>query len=516
MIKRVPEWAELTVARLCTAGGAVVHSPDDDQNGWDRLVEFPQENHPGPADTHPARKTAYVQIKSTTKTKLTCRISLSNALKAAQSMQPWFLVLIVPTGQQSQPEIYAVHLWEDFIRRALKAVRIAENAGDQLNKRQMTFTFSQGDRHDSDLTEWMRATIKAHEPDYQKKKEQLYKQVGYESGHGEGTVTISATSFEEMANNFLGLGSGLPLSSFKFTPSRFGVLSPKPEIDFVGKGTIVVEPKPVDCCEVHLRANDQFYVLEGQVFAIGQPILPKSEWRVRFSTEFFDLIFDRAMKIQKLSSNFNPKAKIKLRSLEAFASLMEWSQKGTSIDLQIWSRGRRIAFGNMSIKHEKTNIDWKRLAIALRNLRSLALGNEDKIEVSLPDILAAGQRFVVLTDAAYAPSMRLEIDAVGSPENVDSLFFYSYADVGNYLMYVLCSCELTEDVLIENRRRFTFGPAKRLDSYVLENPTTQQREQMEKDFQRRLESLEKSGDPIGIGDLLTFSQKSENQSEAAE
>ena len=45
------------------------------------------------------------------------------------------------------------------------------------------------------------------------------------------------------------------------------MLSPKPEIDFVGDGKIVISPNPVDACEVKIRANDVSYSLKGQVFS---------------------------------------------------------------------------------------------------------------------------------------------------------------------------------------------------------------------------------------------------------
>jgi len=127
MIKRLPKWAEVAIEHLCIAAGAVAHSPEDDLNGWDYLVEFPPESHPGPADTHPPAKSACVQVKSKIQGRPACRITLTNALKAAQSMQPWFLVLVIVENDGSKPAICAAHLWEDFMRRALMAVRQAEN-----------------------------------------------------------------------------------------------------------------------------------------------------------------------------------------------------------------------------------------------------------------------------------------------------------------------------------------------------------------------------------------------------
>src|SRR6476620_1729881 len=94
MIKDLPEWAELAFAAQCAAAGVRPHPPRKD-TGWDYYLEFPPGDHPGPADTHPPAKIAYAQVKSKTRGKATCRLSLSNALKAAQSPQPWFLVLFV-------------------------------------------------------------------------------------------------------------------------------------------------------------------------------------------------------------------------------------------------------------------------------------------------------------------------------------------------------------------------------------------------------------------------------------
>ena len=57
---------------------------DEDEGGWDFLVEFPQPPLPPPADTHPAPRTAFVQVKSTETDKLTFRVKLSNAHNAAR------------------------------------------------------------------------------------------------------------------------------------------------------------------------------------------------------------------------------------------------------------------------------------------------------------------------------------------------------------------------------------------------------------------------------------------------
>lgn len=106
------------------------------ESGWDRLVEFPEKVFAGPADTHPPRSVAYVQVKSVHKrSPPTCRVKLSNALRAAQSPQPWFVVLVTAPTPKYPPRIYAVHFWEELIRRTLESVRRAENEKHPLHKR---------------------------------------------------------------------------------------------------------------------------------------------------------------------------------------------------------------------------------------------------------------------------------------------------------------------------------------------------------------------------------------------
>jgi hypothetical protein len=68
---------------------------------------------------------AYAQVKSVQKGPLSCRVKLSNALHAAQSPQPWFVVLVTAATRKQPARAYAAHVWEELIRRTLEAVRRA-------------------------------------------------------------------------------------------------------------------------------------------------------------------------------------------------------------------------------------------------------------------------------------------------------------------------------------------------------------------------------------------------------
>jgi hypothetical protein len=141
MIRRVPRFAETKFANLCAVAGALCHPVGEDESGWDFHIEFPQPPLAGPSDTHPPPKNAFVQVKSARKHQLACRVKLSNALRAARSPQPWFVVLMTANAKSESARFYAVHVWEPLIRRTLEAVRRAENAKVALHKRYLTIRF---------------------------------------------------------------------------------------------------------------------------------------------------------------------------------------------------------------------------------------------------------------------------------------------------------------------------------------------------------------------------------------
>lgn len=91
---RLPKYAERFFAAQVSEFDAFCHRVDEDENGWDYIVELPNSPHTGPADEQPAHDRAYVQIKSTTGSDTTVQITLSNLRKASQDPQPWFVALI--------------------------------------------------------------------------------------------------------------------------------------------------------------------------------------------------------------------------------------------------------------------------------------------------------------------------------------------------------------------------------------------------------------------------------------
>jgi hypothetical protein len=104
-------------------------------------------------------------------------VKLSNALKAAQSRDPWFVVLTAGTG--AQPKIYAVRVWGALLKSTLKAVRQASIKGAPLHRKRLATRFGDEDLHTDDLIGWMKGAIDAVGPDYGGAKRHAYETVGY-------------------------------------------------------------------------------------------------------------------------------------------------------------------------------------------------------------------------------------------------------------------------------------------------------------------------------------------------
>lgn len=499
MIKRLPRYAELKLQSLCAEGDALCHKVDEDESGWDFLVELPAKAYSGPADMRPPGARAYVQVKSAKRERLTCRVTLSNALRAAQSSQPWFMVLVVEAADG--PRLYAVHFWERLIRRTLEAARRAHNENRSLNKSTITVQFSAEDEKGAELVEWMQATIDGVKPRYEDAKRAINESAGFEDGYGEGVMTIEAGSEDEILRNFLGLGDGLPLNRFTFTPSRFGIASPSPMIDAPG-GRVHIMPEPVGEIEVRIRggASSEIIVLAGKVYGANLPGLSSAQRRVRFSAAFMEILWGPEAG-SEFHARLPPEEKFDLATIEKFAALNEWLATGP-IDVQVWFQGKRAVGGVMSQNEAASGLDWRTMRAAVRYLRAVAgPENQERIKVSLRDLsVASGLK--TFTEIFDAPSFRtIFTPAEDAPAQLTVLVYWVSIDVGAYTFYALFEGKVAEDVLVDGQRRVTTRRRRMVEGYVLTNSTDAERGMMAADYARHVARLDDSEEVLGFGNL---------------
>jgi hypothetical protein len=506
MIEDISTFAEDLFPVLCK-NKAICHPARRDRRGWDYLVEFPEASLPGPPDTHPGSKKAYVQVKSAKKGgRLACRVKLSNALRSAQSDDPWFIVLVVIDVTAETYQIYVTHLWDRLIWKTLKKIRLAYNANAGLHKKTMTISFSDADEHTNHPVAWMQRILDETGSDYKEQKEKLRKAAGYEDGfYGTAEVTFTAT-LDEVRANFLGLGDGLSLDRLIYNSARFGVLSPEPEVD-VNSGILHITPNPFKSCEIWFRApsTSEWKVLPGQVYSLGLPTLPREEQCLRFSTEFFEMIY-AVNAPTECKVDFDGNEKRTLLALEMFTSLMEGAN-GAPIDAQLWIDGVRIVAFTISLNRPNWNINWKRVSEVMRILSAVAShAQQTEILLSLADIRDAAPDLIILQELLQPPSLRLEFDhPPETPEELTSLIYYFYADVCDYTFYVLVERPVLTDIALDNRRRqLTCGLPTLIQRYVLTNADEKMRKMMREDYEQHVDKRDALGEPAGLGDVHTL------------
>ncbi len=503
-IKRLARFAETSFASLCAAAGVLCNESQEDENGWDYLVEFPADVAVGPVDTHPPAKQAFVQVKSTRTTRPSCTIKLSNTLKAAQSRDPWFIVLMVETG--AKPKIYAVHIWKSLIEKSLKAVRQATIENKQLHQRRITINFEDSDLHTDDLIDWMRNGIASVTPEYSDAKKRIYETVGYADGYGTGKLTFVVDDANQIFDEFLGLGSGIPVSRFTYTPARFGLSDNRPQID-VTEGRVEITPTAAGDCELRMRGSQSnlSISLPGKIYTLGMPWLPFEEQRFRVSATGFEIVW-----VNNGDSNFTARldftARVSLSGIARFASVITWLGQGP-VDVQVWVKGHRMVGGVLNADPGDRRYDWRKVLDIIDTLKALN-PNTDTPElcVSVADIDAAARDLYLMHEVASAPSVQLEfLPLPDVSSDFDSVLYYSGAEVGNLTAYALVERKVRGATDAgDGRRQIYFDKPIVRESWIVADATDAQRTLMNGDYQYHLSQMQGGCRVLELGDIAVF------------
>ena len=408
MIGRLPRFAELKLQSLCAEANALSHKTEEDERGWDFLVELPAKPFDGPPDMRPSSPDVYVQVKSTRNNRLACPIKLTNALLAAQSPHPWFVVL-VRARPGGQTKLYAVHVWEAIMRNTLKDARRAHYEKRPLNQTHLIVHFSPADEKSGELIPWMQAEIDRVKPHYDEVKRSIYENAGFEEGRGSGVMTLHARNPQELRRNFLGLGDGLRVSSFTYTASRFGMEDPEPKIKDQD-GTIHFTPSPSGEGELRFRtsATTETITLPAAIYS-APPGVPFEEKTFRFSAPCAEIVVTPSDPTCD-TAEIHLSERQNLETLENYATLKAWFQDGP-IELQIWSQAGRISVGNLRSQASRET-GWKDIAAAFKLLRTIASpADQARIKMDLEDLPSVSGLKTFL-DVSMASTVRIEFEPV--------------------------------------------------------------------------------------------------------
>jgi hypothetical protein len=505
-IQRLARYAETRFANLCASSGALCHESQEDENGWDYLVEFPEDVASGPADTQPPGKQAFVQVKSTRNGRLSCSLKLSNALKAAKSRAPWFIILMVDANPV--PKTYAVHVWTNEIEQWLRAGRKASIENALLNRRRINLSFTENDLHSADLIDWMKKTIGAVGQEYGDSKKVIYETIGYADGHGSGKITFASENAEKIFDEILGLGTGLAINKFTYTPSRFGLSDSRPMVD-VAAGTVQITPQAVSDCELRIRGPNSNTLLSvpGKIFTLGMPWIPAAQQRFRVAATGFEVIWMNEGE-SKFTASLLADARVPLSEISRFVTVITWLGLGP-VDVQVWVGNRRLVGGVLNSDDDRQNPNWSRMRDIVETLRSLQpLSGSVELCASLADIQSGSKDLYLMHEVIGNYDMCMEFQPIPGPAyDFTKVLYYSTVDAGDLTAYALVERDVLSWADVEGgRKKVDFGRPTIRESWLVTNADEGQRLLMIEDFEYHLAQLEKNNKILNIGDIQVFVQ----------
>lgn len=506
-MSRLPRWAEKFFSAECSLGGAIASGPDEDANGWDFFVEFPEPDHLGPAETAPARRQAFAQVKFTNGSALTTRAKLSNMLKSCSSADPWFVFLIT-----KNKELYGIHVADTFLTRSLKEVRRARLAGKPLHKAFLPIRFTGSDRVGlgGNVVSWMLSKIACSSELYSSQKSNTYQTSGYEQGWGTGKFTLEFDTEDEVNRLFLGLSSGLRLQHFSVVETRFGIPEPVPFHESNG-GIVTVQPEPVADCEVKVRGAplEPRLSLSGRVYAFRLPNAPLERGQVRFSAAPLEIVTSLDGKMD-LTFGLDATTEYPLRILDAYVTIDRWSRQG-ALDIEVWSAGRRTYYTSANL-HDGPEVPPDRLTEILSAVVRVAREcGSSEMGFSLTDLQASVRDLFLfgwlLGEGSLRVLMPLTDPLAQMKEPYTDLVYFLRADLKEWTLGCVVSRSVILDQHQDGGRQITTGSPKLRDAFLIKAASAEEKDEIEGEYLRVLQLLEENGQPLGFGDLARYIQE---------
>lgn len=141
--RRPARTAELIVQTACVHYGAFYQAVAEDENGWDGMIEFPQD-YDNIDGQHVKPHRFFVQIKSTINRSTSCSVKLSNGIRSCKSDDPWFLILV--RQHNDVIDIFVRHYWKDMISDTIKTAWTAKQKNLRFNRKRQLIKFSLRDQ----------------------------------------------------------------------------------------------------------------------------------------------------------------------------------------------------------------------------------------------------------------------------------------------------------------------------------------------------------------------------------
>jgi len=410
-------------------------------------------------------------------------------------------MLVAADRNGRHAQFFGLHVWGDLLHDGLAAVRKADLEGIALNKKKLTVRFGLDDAIDGDVVDWIRRHMEAVGEDYRTMKRKLLETAGYEHGFGTGKFTIEAPTNEHITNAFLGLGDGVEVKQFLFTPERFGIASNKPLID-AQFGKLFIDPEPSGTCDIRVRGNtaDPSITLQGNVFSFLPPGLPREATWLRFAAAPLDIVWNQN-EPSRVNLTLKPDKAYSIDQLWAYVQICRWSRDGQT-DLQISSEGKHLISAHVRLNEGENPGETEKLALIADAIRR-SIDGYQSIQATLLDIQAEILELSYFAQVLARGSLRLQYipQSDDAPSGISMLLFHTQARLGSWGFGCIVRRDVREDMLQDDKRIITSSAPVILESLLWDGQLPDYENQLQERYQRILEIEENRSNVLGLGDI---------------
>jgi hypothetical protein len=477
----IPQHAEDTFRRLCSAYGATCNQSENDEHGWDFLVEFPirREAHL-PLDLSPPSKKCLVQIKSSKSRRPKIGMKLSNAFEFARTDMPCFSVLFSYRDDEQQEPIYWNHFWEREITRCLKRIRTIR---DDALAHKANFVVSGpllSQCHSDELLPSLEDSIDSLH--YATDKRNLSDEAGFDDSRFSGQITWKeGVTIEDIVDAQIGLKDALEVSQFTLRSNRFK--TSKPIVTANSDATVQMRSHPKECyLQFSSERTGREVIVKAQAFRPMIPGLPWEKTRIRAVSKFVQVVFSGGT--QKLDFSFKTDEEPLRPSemLEMLKLFFIFSAGDVAIIFRT-DQGKEMLGGHGHISPkplDKRYLDFERFSEALAKEETVA-------KFSIGDLIDHAEEIVEHNSLLAASELLLEATPDwGQTRIADPIsgLYYSAVEFGGA---TICTVgrRLGRYENADNEGRFVFGAAEYAHWRYYDAPLDEIRKELEQELERR-------------------------------
>ena len=323
--------AEAAFRLLCSRAGITCNKSDEDDFGWDFIVEIPlQPPAGGPMDKWPGAMPVFVQVKSTGDAERKIAMTVRNARHLARKPAPCFMVLYHYTDGSER--VYARLFGETDTERTLRRARELSIEGREEHKAEITFRFPEDEEHTADLLDWMVECVEGLGEGYGAEKIRLAETVGYGERNFRATLTFAGSrGLDDLAGLLLGVKDQLEVSHYTLSDLRFGLEAPEPEADEEGPAVLRLHGEQNDVkCVVQLECGEDVVTVPSRARTAVVPAPGSSRPQIGFAAgnDLFTLVV-RANGTKKMGLKFHGdwSTRRPLAELEQLARILSWCDR---------------------------------------------------------------------------------------------------------------------------------------------------------------------------------------------